>query len=182
MARLTVVADPDVPLHLLAGRLREVGHWVPPEALERAIDAAVEASPPTLLVAVRAHLRELGSEDGPEERAMFARVLRLFVERAPRALARMEAAVDAGDDGDAVAPARRLARQAEALGARPLAQLCTVLADRAAAGEGSVPAAPRAALRREFALTCRVLDGIATELADGGGPVAAPSGRRDAGA
>jgi hypothetical protein len=45
-----------------------------------------------------------------------------------------------------------------------------------------VPAATRAALRREFALTCRVLDGIATELADGGGPVAAPSGRRDAGA
>src|SRR5690348_10153680 len=50
MARLQVVADPDVPLHLLADRLRQVGHWVPPEALEQAIDAAFEASPPMLLV------------------------------------------------------------------------------------------------------------------------------------
>jgi len=79
MARLQVVADPDVPLHLLADRLREVGHWVPPEALERAIDAAVEASPPTLLVAVRAHLRELGSVDpdlAETYRVLAARTLR----------------------------------------------------------------------------------------------------------
>jgi HPt (histidine-containing phosphotransfer) domain-containing protein len=186
MARLHVVADADVPLHLLADRLREVGHWVPPEALERAIDAAVEASPPTLLVAVRSHLRGLGSEDGPEERAMFAGVLRLFAERSPRLLARIEAAVDTGDDEAAVGPARRLARQAQVLGAVPLAQLSGVLADRAAAGEGGVPAATRAALRRELALTCRVLATLADELEGGAGtaarPVASAADRRDAGA
>jgi HPt (histidine-containing phosphotransfer) domain-containing protein len=186
MARLHVVADADVPLHLLADRLREVGHWVPPEALEQAIDAAMEATPPALLVAVRAHLRELGSEDGPEERTMFARVLGLFVERSRHTLARIEAAVDAGDDDAAVAPARRLARQAEALGALPLAQLSTVLAERAAAGEDGVPAATRAALRRELLMTCRVLATVAAELEAGAAPglrpVASPSDRRDAGA
>jgi hypothetical protein len=186
MARLRVVADPDVPLHQLADRLREVGHWVPPQALEQAIDAAIEASPPALLVAVRAHLRELGSEDGSEERRMFARVLDLFAERSPVTLARIEAAVDDGDDAAAVAPARRLARQAEALGALPLAQLSTVLADRAAAGEVGVLAATRAALRRELAVTCRVLRALAAELEEGVvptlRPVASSPVRRDAGA
>lgn len=184
MARLHVVADADVPLHLLTDRLREVGHWVPPEALDRAIDAAVAASPPALLVAVRAHLRELGSEDGPEERTMFARVLDLFVERAPRTLARIEAAVDARDEQAAVAPARRLSRQAEALGALPLARLSAVLADRAAAGEGGVPAAMLAALRRDVVVTCRVLATLAAELTEATRlrPVASPSDRRDAGA
>ena len=167
MGRLRVVADADVPLHQLADRLREVGHWVPPEALERAIDAAIEAGPPALLVAVRAHLRDLGSEDGPEERGMVARALEIFVDRAPGKLARIEAAVDAGDDAAAVAPARRLARQAEALGAVPLAQLCAGLADRTAAGEAVVPAATRAAVRREVAVTCRVLTALAAELAAG---------------
>jgi HPt (histidine-containing phosphotransfer) domain-containing protein len=186
MARLRLVADADVPLHQLADRLREVGHWVPPETLEQAIDAAIQASPPALLVAVRAHLRELGSEDGPEERAMFAGVLDLFVERSPLTLARIEAAVDAGDDAAAVVPARRLARQAEALGALPLAQLCSVLADRAAAGDRRVPAATRATVRRELAVTCRVLTALAAELEAGRTPdlrpVASGQGRRDAGA
>ena len=180
MARLRLVTDDDVPLHRLADRLREVGHWVPSGALEAAIDAAIEATPPALLVAVRAHLRELGSEDGPEERAMFSRLLWLFVDRAPATLARIEAAVDAGDGAAAVGPARRLARQAEALGAVPLAQLCAVLADRAAAGEEGVPASTRAALRRELAVTCRVLATLASELADT--RMAAQETRRDAGA
>jgi len=186
MARLRLVADADVPLHQLADRLREVGHWVPPETLQQAIDAAIGASPPALLVAVRAHLRELGSEDGPEERAMFARVLDLFVERSPLTVARIEAAVDAGDDAAAVVPARRLARQAEVLGALPLAQLSTVLADRAAVGDRSTPAETRAALRREFAVTCRVLTSLAAELEAGVSPVLRPvasaPARRDAGA
>ncbi len=94
---------------------------------------------------------------------MVARVLELFVDRAPGKLARIEAAVDADDDAAAVTPARRLARQAEALGAVPLAQLCAVLADRAGAGAG-VPSATRAALRRELTLTCRVLTALAEEL------------------
>ena len=166
MGTLRLVTDADVPLHRLADRLREVGHWVPSGALGSAIDAAIEATPPALLLAVRAHLRELGSEDGPEERAMFSRVLALFTERAPAALARIEAAVDAGNGAAAVGPARRLARQAEALGAVTLAQLCTLLADRAGADEDGVPASTRAALRRELAVTCRVLAALGAELAD----------------
>jgi HPt (histidine-containing phosphotransfer) domain-containing protein len=180
MRRLRLVADADVPLHQLADRLREVGHWVPSGPLEAAIDAVIEATPPALLVAVRAHLRELGSEDGPEERAMFSRVLCLFVDRAPAALARIEAAVDAGDAAAATGPARRLARQAAALGAVPLAQLCTVLADRAGAGDEDVPASTRAALRRELAVTCRVLATLAAELADT--RMAEHEPRRDSGA
>jgi HPt (histidine-containing phosphotransfer) domain-containing protein len=186
MGRLRLVTDADVPLHQLADRLREVGHWVPSGALEGAIDAAIEATPPALLVAVRAHLRELGSEDGPEERAMFSRVLTLFADRAPATLARIEASVDGGDAAAATGPARRLARQAGALGAVPLAQLCTVLAESAAAGELDVPASTRAALRRELAMTCRVLGAYAAELGEGisstARPVASPPARRDAGA
>ena len=163
MVPLRLVVDDDVPLHLLADRLREVGHWVPSGALERAIDAAMEGSPPALLAAVRAHLRELGSEDGPEQRAMFSQILGLFVRRAPGILARIEAALDSGDDVAAMGSARRLARQARALGAVPLAQLCTVLADRCDAG---VPAATRAALRRELTVTSRVLTAVAAELGD----------------
>jgi hypothetical protein len=186
MTGLRVVADADVPLHVLADRLREVGHWTPPGALEHAVDAAIEATPPALLVAVRAHLRERGSEDGPDERKMIARVLELFAGRAPGTLARIEAAVDAGDPAAVVGPARRLACQADALGAVPLARLCAVVAGRAAAGQADLPAASRAALRREVAVTCRVLAALAGELEAGVGgavrPVASPSARRDAGA
>lgn len=167
MGRLRVVADSDVPLHLLADRLRDVGHWVPPDALRQSIDAAIRGTAPALLEVVRAHLRDLGSEDGSAERAMFARVLDLFVDRAPEKLAVIEAAVDAGDAASAEAPARRLARQAAAVGAVPLATLCTVLADGFGAGLPGVPAATRAALRRELALTCRVLAAVAAELAPG---------------
>jgi HPt (histidine-containing phosphotransfer) domain-containing protein len=186
MAGLRVVTDADVPLHLLADRLRAVGHWVPPEALEQAIDGAIEGSPPALLVAVRTHLRGLGSEDGPEERAMFAGLLGFFVDRAPGALAQIEAALDAGDPGAAVVRAGRLARQAEALGALPLARLCAALPDGAGAGALRVPAATRAALRRELAMTCRVLAVLAAELAAGASapvlPVASLPARREAGA
>jgi HPt (histidine-containing phosphotransfer) domain-containing protein len=186
MGTLRLVTAADVPLHQLADRLREVGHWVPPEALEQAIDVAIETSPPPLLGAVRAHLRELGSEDGPEERLMFARVLELFADRAPVTLARVEAAIDAGEDTAAAGPAHRLARQAEALGADPLARLSAGVAHRVAAGEPGVPAAIRAALRRELTVTCCVLAALAAELAAGARvalrPVACPPVRRDAGA
>jgi hypothetical protein len=182
VATLRLVSDVDVPLHRLADRLREVGHWVPPDPLERAIDAAIQATPPELLVAVRTHLRGLGSEDGPEERVMFAKLLDLFVERAPGTLARLEALVDAGHAAAAVRPARRLAGQAEALGAVPLARLCGGLAAGAEAGDAVVPAATRAALRRELAVTCRVLAALAAQLSGTSRAVAASGGRRDAGA
>jgi HPt (histidine-containing phosphotransfer) domain-containing protein len=174
MTGLRVVADAEVPLHRLADRLREVGHWTPPAALEDSIDAAVEASPPALLVGVRAHLRELGSEDGPDERVLFAGLLEHFATRSPAGLARIEAAVDDGDPAGAVVPARRLARQAGALGAVPLARLCSVVAERAAGGQPGVPSATRAALRRELAVTCRVLVALAAELLQdaAGAPVA----------
>ncbi len=168
MRRLCVVADADVRLHRPAGRVPEVGPWVPSEAFEQAIGAAMEATPPALLAAVRAHLRELGAEDGPGERVLFARLLRLFTGRAPGTLAWIEAAVDASASA-AVGPARRLARQADALGARPLARLCAAVADRAAAGTPGMPADTRGALRRELAVTCRVLGALADELDRGGG-------------
>jgi HPt (histidine-containing phosphotransfer) domain-containing protein len=182
MTRLRSVTGADVPLHLLTDRLRDVGHWVPPDALEAAIDAAIEACPPGILAEVRAHLRALGAEDGPEQRALFARLLELFARRAPGALGRLEAAVDAGDGAGAAAAGRRLARQAQSLGAHPLARLCTDLADRADGGDVGIPAASRAALRREVAVTCRVLATLAAELLDGEAPDADPAGRSADGA
>jgi HPt (histidine-containing phosphotransfer) domain-containing protein len=164
MAGLRVVPDADVIRQRPGGRLRQAGRSTRPEALEQAIDAAIEAAPPALLVAVRARLRDLGAEDGPEERAMFARILDLFVERSPRALARLEATLDAGDPAAVVLPARRLARQAAVLGAVPLARLCGVLADRAAAGDDVALPGTRAALRVELTVTCRVLAALGTEL------------------
>jgi HPt (histidine-containing phosphotransfer) domain-containing protein len=162
MAGLRVIRGADVPRHR---PVRPGNRSTPPEALEQAIDAAIEVAPPALLVAVRARLRELGCEDGPEERAMFARVLDLFVERSPRALARLEAALEAGDPAAVVLPARRLARQAAALGAVPLARLCGALADRAEAGDDVALPGMRAALRVELTVTCRVLAALATGLA-----------------
>ncbi len=150
MSRLRLVVDADVPLHLLADRLREVGHWVPPDALEAAIDAAILAGPPALQTAVRTRIRELGCEDGPEERAMFARLLELFAARGPGALARLEAAVDGGDAVGAASAGRRLARQAEALDAASLAALCARAAARAGAGDVGWTCEERAALRREM--------------------------------
>jgi hypothetical protein len=166
VARLQLVSEADVPLHLLADRLREVGHWVPPEALEQAIDAAIAAGPPALLAAVRDRLRDLGSEDSPEEAAMFAGMLEVFVDRGPAALARIETAADACDGVAAATAARRLGRQAEALGVVPLARLCGDVAARAEDGVVDLLPATRAALRRELAVSCRVLAGLAAELTE----------------
>jgi hypothetical protein len=166
MARLRLVADDDVPLHVLADRLREVGHWVPPDALEQAVDAALQAAPPALATTVRTHLRSLGCDDGPEECAMFAGLLEVFVERAPEALVRIEAAVDARDAVATATAAGRLARQAAALGARPLAALCGHVVRRAGAGDLDLPGTVRAAIRSELAVTCRVLAGFAAELVE----------------
>ena len=133
------------------------------DALERAIDAAIEASPPALMAAVRERLG-LGVEDGEEERALVASLLDLFVESAPERLAAVEAGLEAGDDTALEDGLRRLGRAAAHLGAAPLAALCADLADRA--GSGSVPpaAAVRAALRRELTVTCRVLTSLAADL------------------
>ena len=134
------------------------------DALERAIDAAIEASPPALMAAVRDRLVGLGVEDGEEERALVARLLDLFVESAPERLAAVEAGLEAGDDAALEDGLRRLGRAAAHLGAAPLAGLCADLVDRA--GSGSVPpaAAVRAALRRELTVTCRVLTSLAADL------------------
>jgi hypothetical protein len=164
VAELRLVVDADVPLHRLADRLRQVGHWVPPDALEQAIDAAIGAAPPALQDAVGARLRDLGCDDGPEERAMFARLLEMFAARAPRTLGRIETAVDTGDADTAGAAAARLARQADALGAAPLARLCAGVARAAVAGHVDLPATTRGALRRELAVTCRVLAALAADL------------------
>ena len=166
MTGLRLVVEDEIPLHLLAARLREVGHWVPPDALETAIDSAIQATPPALATTVRTHLESLGCDDGPEERAMFSGLIDVFVERAPAALARIEAAVDAGDAVATATAAGRLARQSDALGARPLAALCGHLVRRAGAGDLDLPATIRAALRSELAVTCRVLAGLAAELAE----------------
>ena len=193
MARVLVVEDEDVTRLLLEKRLSGAGHWLRTagsadearsalrrgrpevlskpaslEALERAIDAAIEASPPALMTAVRARLARLGVEDGEEECVIVARLLDLFVDTAPERLATVEAALDTGDDTALEDGVAQLGRAAAHLGAAPLARLCADLEDRARSGSVPPAAAVRAALRRELTVTCRVLSSLTAELARGG--------------
>ena len=141
------------------------------DALERAIDAAIEASPPALMATVRERLARLGAEDGEEERSV-ARLLAAFVEQAPEALAALETALADADDVALEAGAARLGAAAAHLGAGPLARLCTDLEDRARTGAVPPAAAVRAALRRELTVTCRVMGALVTDLTRTGPPPA----------
>lgn len=138
------------------------------DAVERAIDAAIEASPPAVMSAVRKRLARLGVDDGQEERALIGRLLDLFVTTAPERLAAVEAALETGDHSALEAGVALLGGAAAHLGADPLARLCADLEDRA--GSGTVPpaAAVRGALRRELTVTCRVLSALAAESAPAG--------------
>jgi CheY-like chemotaxis protein len=135
------------------------------EALERAIDAAIEASPPALMTAVRDRLVRLGVEAGEEERDVVLLLIDLFVDGAPEGLAAAEAALESGDDAALGATVARLGRAAAHLGAAPLARLCADLEDRARSSSLPPAAAVRAALRRDLTVTCRVLGAVAAELA-----------------
>lgn len=147
------------------------------DAIESAIDAAIQASPPAFMATVRDRLAGLGVDDGAEERALVALLLELFVHAAPDRLAAFEAALAAGDDRALETGAARLGSAAAHLGADSLARLCADLEDRARSGSVPPAAAVRAALRRELTVTCRVLSALATELASaetGGRPIGSP--------
>ena len=152
-----------VPLRLAPGATDLTGP-VALDALERAIDAAIAASPPAVMTAVRDRLAVLGANAGETQRAVLGDLLDVFVDAAPEVLDAVEAALEAGDDAALEAGLAGLGRAAAHLGAVPLARLCADLEDRA--GSGSVPPAPavRAALRRELTVTCRVLSAVSAEL------------------
>ena len=134
------------------------------EALEQAIDAAIAASPPALMTAVRERLTRLGVDEGDEERALVGRLLDLFLDDAAGRLSALEAALDNGDDIALEAGLVGLGSAAAHLGAAPLARLCADLEDRARSGSVPPAAAVRAALRRELTVTCRVLSALAADL------------------
>jgi HPt (histidine-containing phosphotransfer) domain-containing protein len=156
MARAPVVED-DVMLLPLGGPSAM-------DALERALDAAIEASPPALMATVRQRLARLGAEGGVEGRSFAARLLAAFVDQAPGTLAALETALADADDVALEAGAARLGAAAAHLGAGPLARLCADLEVRARTGSVPPVAAVRAALRRELTVTCRVMGALATEL------------------
>lgn len=134
------------------------------DALERAIDAAIEASPPALMTAVRDRLTGLGADEGEEQRAVLGHLVDLFVATAPEALDAVENALETGDDAALEAGMASLGSAAGHLGAAPLARLCADLEDRSRSGSVPPAAAVRAALRRELTVTCRVLRAVSAEL------------------
>ena len=133
-------------------------------ALERALDAVIDADPPALVSAVRDRLAHHGADDGEEERAVLGRLLEHFVDSAPDVLDAVETALGSGDDAALEAGLARLGGAAAHLGAAPLDRLCADLADRARSGSVPPAAAVRAALRREVTVTCRVLSAVSAEL------------------
>lgn len=172
-----LVSDMHLPVVFLSGRALPgdgaagaafgTAHLTRPaslDALDRAIDAAIEASPPALMSAVRTRLGRLGADDGEEERAVLGRLLDVFVDAAPDVLAAVEAALGSGDDAALEAGLARLGGSAAHLGAAPLARLCADLEDRVRSGEVPPATAVRAALRRELTVTCRVLRAVSAEL------------------
>jgi HPt (histidine-containing phosphotransfer) domain-containing protein len=157
MARAPVVED-DV--------MGYVGRPPAMDALERALDALIEASPPALMATVRERLARLGPEGGDQAHTFAARRLAAFVDQAPETLTALETALADADDVALEAGAARLGAAAAHLGAVPLARLCTDLEDRARAGSAPPAAAVRAALRRELTVTCRVMGVLVDELED----------------
>jgi HPt (histidine-containing phosphotransfer) domain-containing protein len=157
MARAPVVED-DV--------MRHVGRPQAMDALERALDAAIAASPPALMATVQERLARLGAEGGVDGRSFVARLLAAFVDQAPGALEALETALADADDVALEAGAARLGSTAALLGAGPLARLCTDLEVRARTGSVPPAAAVRAALRRELTVTCRVMGALAAELSE----------------
>jgi HPt (histidine-containing phosphotransfer) domain-containing protein len=155
MARAPVVEDDVLLLPL--------GEPSAMDALARALDAAIEASPPALMSTVRERFARLGAEGG---RSSVVRLLAAFVEQAPETLSALETALADADDVALEAGAARLGAAAAHLGAVPLARLCTDLEDRARSGSVPPAAAVRAALRRELTVTCRVMGAVVDEWED----------------
>ena len=164
-----------LPGDVAAGAALGAAHLTKPvslDALERAIDAALAASPPAVMTAVRDRLAVLGTDAGEAQRAVLGDLLDVFVDAAPEVLDALEAALEAGDDAALEAGLAGLGSAAAHLGAAPLARLCADLEDRARSGSVPPAAAVRAALRRELTVTCRVLSAVSAELGT------APPGRR----
>ena len=132
--------------------------------LQRAIEAALEASAASRGEAVRERLTDLAGLDDEGERALYARLLAEFVARGPELAG---AVLDALADDDATAleaAAHKLRGAAATLGAEPLAALCGRLEEAALAGHVPAAAASTAALQREMAVTCRVFADLSAEL------------------
>ncbi len=156
-----------LPADVDAGRALGAAYLTKPlstAALVAAIDAALEGTPAAVEDAVRRRLDVLTDDDSVEERAVLARLLTSFVERAPEAVARVERALDAGDAAALEAVAHQLTGAAATLGAGSLARFCADLEDVARAGQVPPAAAARAALRREMGVTCQVFEALAGEL------------------
>ena len=159
-----------LPADVEAGRSLQATYLTKPvslAALTEAVDAALQAAPAALEEAVRERLADLGDLGDEAERELFAHLLTSFVDGAPAALSAVEVAAGAGDAAALEAAAHKLKGSAATLGAAPLARLCAGLEEGAAAGELPEREA-RAALRREVALTCRVLAAVARDLAPEG--------------
>lgn len=107
-------------------------------ALTAAIDAAVQATPAALEGSARARVAELGGAEDDEERALFARLLTLFVEQAPAYAHAVERAAETRNASELESRGRE----------RDLPAIVPV----------------RTALRREVAVATRVFAGLAEEL------------------
>jgi HPt (histidine-containing phosphotransfer) domain-containing protein len=134
-------------------------------ALTAAVDAALAVGDDALDRAVWARLGELGDLGDLEQRALFAGLLTLFVERAPVLLMELERGAAAGDAVLVEHAAHQLGGSAVNLGAGPLARWCTELETWAREGAAPPPRTALAALRRELAGTCRVFTALAASLA-----------------
>ena len=132
--------------------------------LTAAIDAVVQATPAALEGAVRGRVEELGGAADDEERALFARLLTLFVEQAPVNADAVERAVETRNATALEETAHRLGGAAATLGADRLARLCAELEDRGRRRDLPAVVPVRTALRREVAVATRVFSELAEEL------------------
>lgn len=133
-------------------------------ALTAAIDAVVQATPTALEGAVRGRVEELGGAEDDEERALFARLLALFVEHAPVNADAVETAVESRNAKAIEETAHRRGGAAATLGADRLARLCAELELRGRERDLPPLVPVRTALRREVAVAVRVFTQLADEL------------------
>jgi HPt (histidine-containing phosphotransfer) domain-containing protein len=125
----------------------------------------VQATPAALEGAERGRVEELGGAEDDEERALFARLLTLFVEQAPANADAVERAVESRNATALEETAHRLGGAAATLGADRLARLCAELEARGRLRDLPAVVPVRTALRREVAVATRVFRELTEELA-----------------
>ena len=146
---------------------------------------AVPPSPALLESAVRTRLSELGDADAAQDRALFARLLTSFVQRAPGSAAQVLQALHRADAEATAFAAHSLKGSAANLGADDLAQCCAELEQDARTGElpGPGSAGQRLVeqrLQELLEVTCAVLAALADDF--GGGDTGDDEGHRAAAA